>query len=168
MGGVFQNDVSIFIAPAGTNGSAVTVAHKIAGEISNFKVSGLEQENDYKQLFGGQLEIEKPRSPGTVSFDVSVSGLAASTLDRWDLYKFPTGLSTDETANKAIFIASLVDGVWKTVAINNARITTLDTEHSADGELTKSATFSFAASTALGAANLKTSALAYSVAFFAW
>lgn len=169
MGGVFQNDVSIYIGAADTVGSAIaTAVNKIIGEISNFSISGLEQENEFKQLFGGQLEIEKPRSNGTISFDISVSNVAASALDRWDLYKFPTGLSSEETANKAIVIAAISNGIWKTIAINNARVTELTTEHSADGELTKSVTFSFAATTPLGVANLKTSTLAPSTNYWTW
>jgi hypothetical protein len=169
MGGVFQNDVSIYIGAADTVGSAVASAtNKIVGEISNFSIGGLDQENDYKQLFGGQLEIEKPRSNGTVTFDVSVSNVATSAFDRWDLYQFPTGLSSEETANKCIVIAAISNGIWKTIAINNARITSLETEHSADGELTKSVTFSFAATTPLGVANLKTSTLAPSTSYWSW
>jgi hypothetical protein len=168
MGGVFQDEVYIFIAPANTNGSAITASHRISGEISNFSIGGLEQEREYKQLFGGQLDIEKPRSEGTISFDISVANTFASTFDRWDLYNYPTGRSTDDPEGKAIFISALSNGVWKTVAVNNAKVTSLETEHSADAEMTKSVTFSYAATTALGVANLKTSALAYSVAFFNW
>ncbi len=168
MAGVFPNETSIFIVAADVNGSAVTTASKIVGEIKDFKISGLEQENDYKNLFGGQLEIEKPRSNGEVSFSISVANTAASVLDRWDNYKFPTGKSTDETSNQAVFISHLSNGIWKTVAINNAKVTTLDTEMNADEELTKSITLKFAAVTPLGVANLRTSALAYSTTFFNW
>lgn len=168
MAGVFPNETYIYIVNANTNGSALATSDMVVGEIRDFKISGLEQENDYKNLFGGQLEIEKPRGNGEVSFSISVSNTAVSTLDRWDNYKFPTGKSSDETANKAIFISHLSNGLWKTVAVNNARITTLDTEMNADEELMKSVTFKFAATTPLGVSNLKTSSVQYTNAFFNW
>lgn len=168
MAGIFRGDISIYIVDADTDGSSLTDADKITGEISNWEIDGLEDTFDVKYLFGGDLEIERPRGQGTVSFDVSVSNTAASTLDRWDEFKFSSGTSTDAVAGKAIFIQASSNSLFKTIAINNAKVTTSPTTMSAEDELQKTVSFTFNAQTAAGAANLKTSSVAASTAFFTW
>ncbi len=169
MAGVFPSETLIFIADADTAGSAGAVAaNGIVGEIRNFKVSGMEQENEVKNVFGGQIEIEKPRTKGEISFDISVSNAYASSLERWDLMKFPTGTSADETVGKAVFIQHSTGGKYLSIAINNAKTEVGETEMNADEELTKSVTLRFNAVTEAGVANLRTSAVAASTGFFVW
>jgi len=100
---------------------------------------------------------------------VIVQNIASSTLDRWDIYKYGmTGSAATEAEDKAIFISHLSGGNWKTFACNNCAAITWEPEMAADDMLRGSMTFKFSPTTALGVTNLKTSALAYSVAFFNW
>jgi hypothetical protein len=169
MAGVFPNEVSIYIAPADTDGSSLTAAHMVVGEITNLSLSGGAQDIESIPVIGGFVDKEMPREQFEVSFDVIVSNTAASTLDRWDTYKYgSTGASTGESDNKAIFLAADTGTQAKTLAMNNCRAVTWEPELAADDMLRGSMTFKFSPETSLGAANLKTSALAPSVAFFSW
>lgn len=159
MAGVFPNETSIYIVAANTDGSALTANDKVVGEIRNFKISGLEQEDDLKNVFGGQISIEKPRTKGEISFDVSVQNTAASTLDRWDALKFPNGLSSDETGIKMVYISHYSNSLLKFLAMNNCRCEVSETTMNADEELMKSVTLRFNAVTPLGTANLRTSTI---------
>ena len=159
MAGVFQNETKIYICAVNTNGSAVAAADGVVGEIRNFKISGMEEVSDLKNVFGGQIEIEKPRTRGEISFDVSVSNTAGSTLDRWDKLKFPNGISSDETLQKTIWIEHYSNSLLKVYGINNARCEVGDTTMNADEELMKSVTLKFNAVTPLGVANVRTSTI---------
>ena len=168
MAGVFRDETSIYIVAADTAGSELASSDKVVGEIRNFNVSGLEQEDDMKTTFGGQIKIKKPRTMGEVAFEVSVQNTSAETLDRWDTLKYPSGLSNESTPNKAVFITHLTNGIWKTTGINNAAVTVGETDMPADEELMKNVTLRFNAETDTGSANLKTSTLAPSDGFFNW
>jgi len=160
MAGVFPNETTIYIVAANTNASSLASSDAVKGEISSWSQSGFGQKSDYKNLFGGQLEIEKPREAGEMSFDVSVNNAAASTLDRWDTYNFSDGTSASETQNKMVYIGHYTGGKLKVLALNNVRVTTGDTEMNADEELMKSVTLECASTTPLGTANLRTSTIA--------
>lgn len=166
--GIFPNETSIYIVSAGTNGSALASSDKVVGEITNFKHSGLELQKDLVNVIGGQVDKRMPRTMGEVSFDVIVNNTSAATLGRWDLLKFATGLGTDLPAQKAIFVSFLSNGVYDTMAFNNCDVTVGDTELSADDMLKKSVTFKFSSMTPLGVANIRTSTLVPSSAFFNW
>jgi len=168
MAGVFPSETSIYIVAANTNGSALTVGDKVIGEITNFSLSGGDQDVESIPVIGGFVDKEMPRNQFEVSFDVIVQNTAASTLDRWDIYKYAGGLSSAEGALKAIFVESSTGSLYKTFAFNNARAVTWEPEMAADDMLKGSITFKFAPTTALGAANLKTSALLATNAFFNW
>ena len=165
---IFPNETSIFIVPAGTNGASLATSDKIVGEISTWKSSGLERQKDLINVFGGQVDKRAPITLGEISFDVIISNTASSTLDRWDKLKFSGGTSADAPVQYAVFLSSLSGGNWKTLAANNADVTVVDTNFDADDLMKKSVTLKFAGLTSLGVANLRTSALAYSTAFFAW
>jgi hypothetical protein len=166
--GVFPNEVGVYIVASGTNGSALTAANKVAGEITNVKVSGLEQPKDMVPVIGGMVDKRTPRTIGEISFDVIANNTATSTIDRWLTYKFPTGVSTDVTVQKAVFISALSNGTNWTLACNNADVTVGDTELAADDMMKFSVTMKFSAQTTTGSANLRTSSLAYSNSFFNW
>ena len=167
MGGVFPSETSIFIVASGTAGSALTAADKVAGEITNLSQTGGEQDIESIPTIGGYVDKEKPRTQFELSFDVIIQNTVASTLDRWDIYKYgTTGSASAEGADKAIFISMLTGGNWKTYAFNNCRAVTWEPEMAADDMLRGTITFKFSPTTALGVTNLKTSALAYSTSFF--
>lgn len=166
--GIFPNETSIYIVPSGTVGSALASSDKIVGDVTNVKITGLEQSKDAVNVIGGQVDKRTPRTPGEISFDVIVNNTSAATFARWDLLRFATGLSSDISADKAVFLQFLSNSIYDTMAINNAAVTVGDTEMAADDMLKKSVTLKFMAVTPLGVANLKTSALAASSNFFNW
>lgn len=171
MGGILRNEVSIFIVAAGTNGSALTAADKVVGEITNWKLSGGGRDVESIPVFGGFVDLEKPQEIFEFSADIIVQNTVASTLDRYDIYKFGTGgTSATEGTDRAIFISALTNNntVWKTFAFNNCNPFTWEPEHSADDLVRGTMSFKFSPTTALGVANLRTSALAYSTSFFNW
>lgn len=159
MAGVFQNETSIYILAEDVSGSTATAADKIVGEIRNWKVSGGELETDVKHCFGGDIEIEKPRTPIEVSMDISVQNTYGSTLDRWDKFKYPNGVATDESATKSLWITHYTNGLLKVRGYNNIRVTSLETDMNAEEELMMSITFKTPALTELGATNIRTSTI---------
>jgi hypothetical protein len=165
---IFPNEVSIFIQAAGTNGSALTVADKIVGEITNWKVSGGAISKDLVNVFGGQLDIRKPREMIEVSFDVYSNNLYTSALTRWESYTGSDGTTSTLPVQKVIFISAISNGNWMTYAVNYADVTTSDIEQAADDAIKQTITFKVVPLSTLGVANLKSSALAYSTSYFNW
>lgn len=169
MAGVFPNETSIYIVNKDTNGSALTDAGKIVGEITNWNKSGGEQEIESIPVIGGFVDKESPRSQMELSFDVIVNNTSASTLDRYDTFYMGTGgTSAGESVEKAIFITATTGTGYKTFAFNNCRAVTWEPEMAADDMLRGTITFKLSPTTPLGVANLRTSALAASNAFFNW
>lgn len=166
--GVFPNEVSVFVAPAGTNGSSVTVANQIVGEITNWKINGGAISKDLVNVFGGQLDIRKPREMLEISFDIYVNNAYASSLDRWSTYAASDGTSSSLPVQKAVFISGLSNGKWITYAANYADVTTSDFEQAADDALKATITMKVVPVSTLGVANIKSSQLAYSTAYFTW
>jgi len=167
--GIFPNETTISIAAADVVGSALATSDQVIGEISNWSQSGGEQEIESKPVIGGFVEKEIPRTQFEISFDVIVSNAASSTIDRWDTYKYgTTGTSAGESISKSIYVEFLSNGNPKTMAFNNCRGVTWDPELAADDMLKGTMTFKFAPTTNLGVANLRTSSLASSDAFFTW
>ena len=159
MAGVFPNETTIFIVAANTDASSLALTDAVKGEISDFKQSGLEEDTTIKDVFGGQIEIEKPRSQGEISFNVSVQNTAGSVLDRWDKFRFSDGTSASESVIKQVYIQHYTNSLLKVFCVNNCRVTTGDTSMNANEELQKSITLKFNAVTPLGVANLRTSTI---------
>lgn len=166
--GIFPNETSIYIVAAGTNGSALASSDLVKGEVTNVKITGLEQPKEVVNVIGGQVDKRLPRTMGELSFDVIVSNSSAATIARWDLMKYSTGLSTDVPVSKAVFIQFLSNSIYDTMGINNADVTIGETEMAADDMLKKSVTLKFTPVTTLGVANLRTSSVASSSSFFNW
>jgi len=168
MAGVFPNETSVYIVNAGTNGSALTAADKIIGEITSWSQSGMNREIESIPVIGGFVDKENPRDQGEISFDVIVQNTVASTLERWNNYAMASGLSANEPVDKAIFIYSTNGTTSIGLGINNASITSMERTMDADDMLRYSVTFKFSPTTPLGASNLKTSSLNVSTTFFNW
>ena len=169
MAGVFPNETSVYIVAADVNGSSLTAGDKIVGEITNFSLSGGSENIESIAVIGGFVDKEMPREQYEVSFDVIVQNTASSTLDRWDVYKYGTGgTSVGESISKAIFVSAATGSGFKTMAFNNCRAVKWEPEMAADDMLKGTITFKFSPATPLGVANLRTSALASSTAFFTW
>lgn len=169
MGAIFPNETSIYIVAKDTDGSTLSDSDKIVGEITNWAKSGGEQEIESVPVIGGFVDKENPRSQIEVSFDVIVSNLDASALDRYDkFYLGETGSITGESTEHAIFIEHSTNDLHKTFAFNNCRAVTWDPEMAADDMLKGTITFKLSPQTPLGVSNLKTSALEASDPFFDW
>lgn len=162
--------VSIYIVSADTDGSALATSDIIKGEITSHNLTGGTQDVESVPAFGGFIDKEKPREQFEISMDVvpKIDSSAAVT-DRWDIMKYgSTGLSSGEGSSYAIFIVAQNGSYYKTTAINNAKVTTWEPSHDADDNAAGSITFKFSPEDDIGAANLKTSALAPSNSFFNW
>lgn len=160
MGGIFPNETSIYIVDNNTGSGSLTDADKVVGEIENWDLSGGEADVESVPVIGGFVDKENPRSQFEVSFDVIVSNTATSTFDRYDAYKYGSGLtSATEGTNKAIFIVHNSNSITKVFAMNNCRAITWEPNMSADDMLRGTINFKFSPTTPLGAANLKTSSL---------
>ena len=170
MTAINRDMVSIYIVAADTNGADLASTDIIKGEITSHNLSGGTQDIESVAAFGGFIDKEKPREQFEISMDVvpKISATASET-DRWDVFKYGAGgLSSGEGSSYAIFIQAKDGSNYKTTAINNARVTTWEPSHSADDNSEGSITFKFSPEDEVGSANLKTSALATSDAFFAW
>lgn len=163
--------VTIYIAPVNTNGSALTAStHIVNGEITSHNLTGGNQDEESVPAFGGYITKRKPREQFELQMDVvpKLSATAGET-DRWDLFKYGTsGASTGEASAYTIFITAVDGSNYKTSAFNNCKMTNWEPSHSADDNFGGTATWKFSPETNTGAANLKTSALVHTNAFFTW
>jgi len=167
MAGVFPDETVIYIVPSGTAGSTLATSDKVIGEITNWTLSGGEKDTETIPVIGGFVDKESPRSQFEVSFDVIIQNTHASTVDRWDSYKFGSATSYYSSAvdpsDKAIFIHSTNGTTHKSFAFNNCKGVTWEPEMAADDMLRGSMTFKFSPATPLGVANLRTSSVHPSV-----
>jgi len=162
--------VTIYIAPVDTNGSNLAASDAVNGEITSHNLTGGNQDVESVPAFGGFIDKRKPREQFEISMDVVPKlSATASETDRWDVYKYgATGSSNGEGNSYSIFVTA-VDGTnYKTSAFNNVKLTNWEPSHNADDNYTGTATWKFSPETDTGAANLKTSALVSSDAFFDW
>jgi hypothetical protein len=158
MAGIFPSETSIYIAASGTVAASLVASHKISGEITNWSITGGEQDVESIPVIGGFVDKETPRSQFEVSFDVIVQNTAVSTLDRYDIFKYGTGLTAaTEGDDRAIGVSFYTNSSTKLIFMNNCRAITWEPEMAADDMLRGTITFKFSPTTATGTANLKTS-----------
>lgn len=164
--------VTIFIAPADTDGSALATSDEVNGEITSHNLTGGNMDVESVPAFGGFIDKRKPREQFEIQMDVTPKfTTTAAETDRWDIFKYgTTGKSTGESGNYSIYIEAYdsLTGARKTTALNNCNMTNWEPAHSADDNMGGSATFKFSPETDSGAANLATSALGSSNGFFNW
>ena len=166
MGGVFPSETTIYIEPVDTVAANVAASQSIVGEITNWNLSGGEADIESIPVIGGFVDKENPRTQFEASFDVIIQNTATSTLDRYDIFKYGTGLtSATEGDSKTIWIKHYTNKAFtKMLGMNNVRAITWEPEMAADDMLRGTITFKFSPTTELGVANLKTSSLAGSIA----
>lgn len=165
-----REHVTIYIAPADTNGSALAASDIVNGEITSHNLTGGNQDVESVAAFGGFIDKRKPREQFELSMDVvpKLSGTASET-DRWDIFKYgSTGASTGDSGNYCIFIVATDGTNYKTSGFNNCKLTGWEPSQAADDNYMGTATWKFSPTTDTGAANLKTSAITPSNAFFNW
>jgi len=166
MAGVFPSEGSIYIEAADALASALASSDAIKGEITNISINGGEQDVETVHAIGGDIDKEMPRSQFEVSFDVVIQNTSVATLDRWDIFKYGSGLtSATEGDNKAIFLDFATGSFNKVVAMNNCRSVTWEPELAADDMFKGSMTFKFSPLTGAGLANLKTQSVDSSASY---
>ena len=111
--------VTIYIAPADTDGSALASSDAVNGEITSHNLTGGNQDVESVPAFGGFIDKRKPREQFELQMEVvpKLSGTAAIS-DRWDIFKCgTTGKSTGEATAYAIFIEATDGTNYKTSAL---------------------------------------------------
>jgi len=164
--------VTIYVVSADVDGSDVASSDAVNGEITSHNLTGGNQDVESVPAFGGFIDKRKPREQFELQMEVIPKiSTTASITDRWDIFKYgTTGKSTGEAAAYAIFIEAYdtETSSYKTSGFNNCKMTNWEPSHDADDNMGGSATFKFSPETDTGAANLATSSLAKSDAFFNW
>lgn len=160
MAGVFPNETSIYVVAADVVSSGLVSSDKIIGEISNWGLTGGELDVESIAVIGGFVDKESPRTQFEMSFDVIVQNTAVSTLNRWDDFKYGSGLtSATEGDAKAIWISHITGGFTKLLGLNNCRGVQWDPNMDADDMLRGTMTFKFSPTTELGTKNLQTTSV---------
>ena len=160
MGGVFPNETSIYIVAADVNASALTVNDKIVGEFTNWKKSGGEKDSESIPVIGGFVDKDKPQAQIELSFDFIVQNTATSTLDRYDVFQYGSGLtSATSGSDRAVYISHISGGFSKLTGFNNCNVITTESNMDADDMLRGTMTLKLSPQTALGVANIRTSTI---------
>ena len=156
MAAINRGDVKIYIAEAGTNGSSITDADAVKGEITSWGLSGGNKDVESVAAFGGFVDKEKPREQFELTLEV-IPKIDTDDSNRWDLYKYGVGLtSATEGTKKAIFVEATSAAGNKTWGFNNCFAVTWEPSHSADDNLSGSFTFKFSPTDDADKANLIT------------
>jgi hypothetical protein len=169
MTAISRSTVSLYIAPAGTNPSALVATDKITGEIKSYTLSGGEDEVESDAVFGGYVDKEKPQSQFEVEMEVVPS---LESADRWDALiwgqKGSTYVGDVSAANKMIGIQALSGtSLFKSWAFNNCNGVAFEREHNADDNMTGTFRFKISPATSAGVSNIQTKAVAIT-ALSAW
>jgi hypothetical protein len=171
MGAIFPNETAIYIAPAGTAGSALVASQLVTTEIESYNVSGGSKEIESKPLFGNAfLDVEKPREQYEISFDVVVT---YENAIRWESILMNGSAtiaeSKNEPASKRIFITS-TDGAtspkYKTMAMDNCRAVSFEPESTSDEYQKGTITFKFSPTDGDGLSNYKITSTIHTSADF--
>jgi hypothetical protein len=180
MAAINRNNVKVYICNAGTAPSLLVASDVISGEIKSYSKSGGAVEVSSDPVFGGFVDLEKPREQIEISMDVIPS--IGSNANFWDalIYSNETvatktniytlnngGTGATVPGDKMITIQALSGTNYKTVAFNNCNVTVFDFEHNADDNRTGKITFKFSPTTETGVSNFMTAASA-ATALPAW
>lgn len=170
MTAIDRNGVTISIAAADTDGSALVSGDEIKGEITSWGNAGGNQDVENVAAFGGFINKIKAREQFEITMEVTPKiDSDASVTDRWDIFKYgATQTSLGTGSLFAIFIENANGSNFKTFASNNAQLVSWEPSHSADDNMVGTATWKISPETDLGADNVRTSAVAASDAFFTW
>jgi len=159
--------VNIWVTDADVDPSSLATSDAIVGEISNYSLTGGQDDVESQPVFGGYVDKEKPRDQFEVAFEIIPK--IDSNADRWDSFIYGedgsnTGVYTSASSagNKAIFIQAndSATSTYKSYGFNNCNAVNLDFDHAADDNRTASMTFKFSPSTSAGVPNFMTSDIA--------
>ena len=159
MAAINRDMVTIYIVAATTEPSALTDSDAVKGEITNWSLTGGNQDIESVPAFGGFIDKEKPREQFELSMDVTPQITGTAAIDnRWDTYRYgSTLLSTGEGGTYRIFIQAYDGTNYKSTGFDNCKSVTWEPSHSADDNLGGTMTWKFSPEDSVGAANLVTS-----------
>lgn len=168
MTAISRSTVTLYIAPAGTNPSALAATDKITGEIKSYTLSGGEDDVESDAVFGGYVDKEKPQSQFEIEMEVVPS---LESADRWDALiwgqKGTVYVGDVAAANKLVGIQAVTGTNYKSWAFNNCNGVTFEREHNADDNMTGTFRFKLSPATSAGVSNVQTKAVAIT-ALSAW
>jgi hypothetical protein len=168
MTAISRSTVSIYIATAGTNPSALTATDKITGEIKSYNLSGGDDDVESDPVFGGYVDKEKPQSQYEIEMEVIPS---LESADRWDALIWGTKgtvYSGDvAAANRMVAIHAMSGTNHKSWAFNNANGVAFERSHDADDNQTGTFRFKLSPQTGSGVSNVQTKAV-HVTALSAW
>ena len=162
MTAISRNKVKIWITTLGTAASTLVMTgtgalSPILGEIKSYARNGGEDQVESDAVFGGYVDMEKPKSQVELSFDVVP---ALETGSRWDSLIFGRDVATNvwtmatDSANKTIFIqyydASAGSYSW---GFNNANAVSFTVDHNADDNAKGKFSFKFSPTNKNGVSN---------------
>lgn len=170
MGAIFPSEVSVYIAPAGTVGSALATSDAVTTEISNFSLSGGSKDITSEPFFGGAfIDKESPREQYEISFDVYVS---YDNAVRWEALLMggnleSTSASSDgESDSFRVFIEATDGTDYKTMAMDNCQAVTFEPEMASDDYMKGTLTLKFSPTNSSADANYLIADVAASDAYF--
>jgi hypothetical protein len=135
----------------------------IAGQIRSYSKTGGEDQVDSQAVFGGFVDIEKPRSQFEMSFEIVPD--VDTNPDIWDAFIYGTNASgvyatNADAANKAIYIQATNSTNNKSWGMNNCNAVSFEFQHNADENQTGTLKFKFSPTDPNGIPNFMTKALA--------
>lgn len=158
--------VKIYITASDVNPSAVASSDAITGEIKSYARTGGEDDFDSEAVFGGYVDLEKPRSQVSIEMDIipSIDAASATGADRWDSLIYGTTNSVytynSDAVYKAVFIEAINGSIKKAWAFNNCNAMSFDLDHNADGPQKGKFKFKFSPLTSAGISNFQTKSTA--------
>lgn len=168
MTAIARSTVSIYIAEAATDPSAIVATDLISGEIKSYAKSGGDRDVESDPVFGGFVDKEKPQSQVEMAMEIipkvnenqNIWDAMAYTLDDAGVYTMASVVSGTSTlpTKKSIFITATDGTNYKTLCYNNCDVTVLDLEHNADDNRTSNITFKFSPTDDSGVSNFMTAA----------
>ncbi len=168
MTAISRNRIKIWVVPADTAASslvttsAYTTANPlgyIAGEIKSYSKSGGNTDTESDPLFGGFVDKEKAQEQYEFSCDIVPS---LELGDLWESMTYGADTKTDVLTasasvpvDRAVFLEGKTSSDTYAVGYgwNNCNVTTLDMEHSAEDNQTKSLTLKTAPATKTNVSN---------------
>lgn len=169
----FGEDVNVWIAPADTNGSALSDSNKYSSYIMNFKNSGGSRSQESIAVFGGgSITKSGTRDQFEVSMEVVLDPAGSKDFNKFvfdtDTSDTTLYLSSGEASEVCIFIEGYDGTNYYTEAYNNVTGVSFDVDLAADDIYKGTLTFNCSPTTPTGTANVRKKAAIHSSPAFNW
>lgn len=168
---ISRSKVKIWIVASGTNASSLLASTTyngsnlgyIAGQIRSYSKSGGADEVESQAVFGGFVDIEKPR--GQFEMQMEVVPDIGTNPDIWDSFIYGTNAggvyaTNADAANKAIFIQAQDGTSYKSWGMNKCNAVDFEFSHNADENQTGTLRFKFSPTDENGIPNMISKSIA--------